>query len=117
VDHYEYLRLLRDDDPHWLTLVRWVLVSLIAAEESGVTRQNVRERMRDPVMMRALDPGEDIDTAIRVALGWQVRAVESVGNYGELFERDHGSHSPLNLDRGLNQLWTQGGLMYAPPVR
>jgi general L-amino acid transport system substrate-binding protein len=70
VDQYEYLRLLRDDDPHWLTLVRWVLVSLIAAEESCVTRENVRERMRDPVFMRASAPREEINTAIGAAHGW-----------------------------------------------
>ena len=55
---------VRDDDQHWLMLVRWVLYSLIQAEESGVTRENVRERMRDPLVMRALDPGDDIDAAI-----------------------------------------------------
>ncbi|MGF6603336.1 general L-amino acid transport system substrate-binding protein [Paraburkholderia sp. GAS448] len=104
---------VRDDDPEWLTLVRWVLFSLIAAEESGITRENVR----DPLVIRALAPGDDIDTAIGAEPGWEVRAVQSVGNYGELFDRNLGSQSALNLERGLNRLWTQGGLMYAPPVR
>lgn len=108
---------VRDDDPNWLTLVRWVLFLLITAEESGITRENVREHMHDPLVTRALDPGDDIDTVIGVEPGWEVRAIQSVGNYGELFDRNLGAHSTLNLDRGLNRLWTQGGLMYAPPLR
>ncbi len=109
--------VVRDDDAHWLTLVRWVFFSLIAAEEANVTRENVGERMRDPVVARAFDAGDDVSRAIGVEPGWAVRAVQSVGNYGQIFDRNLGPGSPLNLERGLNRLWTQGGLMYAPPMR
>jgi general L-amino acid transport system substrate-binding protein len=108
---------VRDDDAHWLTLVRWVFFSLIAAEEADITRENVGERMRDPVVERAFDAGDDFSRAIGVEPGWAVRAVQSVGNYGQIFDRNLGPGSPLNLERGLNRLWTQGGLMYAPPMR
>jgi general L-amino acid transport system substrate-binding protein len=109
--------VVRADDDTWLTLVRWVLFSLINAEENGITQDNVRERMSDPVVARMLDPGSDVTSAIGVEPGWVARAVQSVGNYGEIFDRNFGPRSPLNLERGLNRLWTQGGLMYAPPVR
>src|SRR5258705_1226629 len=105
--------VVRDDDAHWLTLVRWVFFSLIAAEEANVTRENVGERMRDPVVARAFDAGDDVSKAIGVEPGWAVRAVQSVGNYGQMFDRNLGPGSSLNLERGLNRLWTQGGLMYA----
>jgi general L-amino acid transport system substrate-binding protein len=109
--------VVRADDDTWLTLVRWVLFSLITAEEYGVTQANVRERMRDPAVARALDPGADVATALGIDAGWVARAIAGAGNYGEIFDRNLGSNSSLNLERGLNRLWTQGGLMYAPPVR
>ncbi|MBB1631441.1 amino acid ABC transporter substrate-binding protein [Cupriavidus sp. UME77] len=109
--------VVRNDDQQWLTLVRWVLFSLIAAEESGITQSNVPERMRDPLLAAALDPGDDASKALGVAPGWATRAVQSVGNYGEMFERNLGAQSPLKLERGPNRPWTQGGLMYAPPMR
>ncbi|SAL01525.1 extracellular solute-binding protein [Caballeronia arationis] len=109
--------VVRATDDAWLTLVHWVLLSLIAAEEYGVTQGNVKERMRDPAIAKALEPGTDVSTALGVEPGWVERAVLSVGNYGEIFERNLGARSPLGLERGVNRLWTQGGLMYAPPVR
>jgi general L-amino acid transport system substrate-binding protein len=109
--------VVRATDETWLVLVRWVLLSLIAAEESGVTQGNGKERMRDPLIAGPLEPGTDVSTAIGVEPGWVERAILSVGNYGEMFERNLGARSPLDLERGLNRLWTQGGLMYAPPVR
>jgi len=108
--------VVRGGDEHWLTLVRWVLFSLVAAEEIGVTRDNVRERLNDPVVKRELSPGDDISKVLGVEPGWAVRAVQSVGNYGEMFDRNLGVASPLKLERGLNRLWKQGGLMYAPPL-
>ena len=108
---------VRADDALWLTLTRWVLFSLIAAEERGVTQASLRAPMPDPTLKPLLDPGSEIDAALGVEPGWETRAIQSVGNYGELFERNLGAHSALNLERGLNRLWTQGGLMYAPPTR
>ena len=109
--------VVRTGDGAWLTLVRWVLFSLIAAGGYGVTQSNVRVRLRDPLVARALDPGTDVDTANGVERGWVARAVQVVGNYGEMFDRNLGARSPLNLERGLNRLWTEGGLIYAPPMR
>ena len=108
---------MRSGDDDWLTLVRWVLFSLVAAEENGVTRDNVRERLRDPAVQRVLGAGGELGTALGTDADWAARAVQSVGNYGEMFERNVGRRSALNLERGLNRLWTQGGLMYAPPMR
>ncbi|MGT2429541.1 hypothetical protein [Cupriavidus basilensis] len=108
---------MRNDDQRWLTLVRWVLFSLIAAEEAGITQASASERMRDPAVASAFEAGADASQALGVEPGWAARAVQSVGNYGELFDRNLGAKSPLGLERGLNRLWTQGGLMYAPPVR
>lgn len=108
---------VRGGDQSWATLVRWVLFSLVIAEEFNVTRDNLQERLRDPAVQRALVAGDEIDRTIGAAHGWTVRAVQSVGNYGEIFDRNLGTHSPLRLERGPNRLWTQGGLMYAPPMR
>lgn len=106
-------------DEEWFTIVRWVLISLIQAEEGGFTRANIRERIgRDDLRSKAWrDLDGLIAKSLGIAPGWGLRAVESVGNYGEIFDRNLGKESPLKLDRGLNRLWTEGGLMYAPPFR
>lgn len=112
--------VVRRGDDEWLTLVRWVLFALVTAEEHGITRDNagaMRENARDPAVLRALDAGGELGKALGTDRDWALRAVLSVGNYGEMFERNLGSQSPLKLERGLNRLWTQGGLMYAPPMR
>ena len=111
---------VRSGDEEWLTLVRWVLFSLIAAEEFGMTHDNVRtirETTTHPAVRRALGMDREFSDALKTDPEWALRAVESVGNYGEMFERNLGNQSPLHLERGLNRLWTQGGLIYAPPFR
>jgi general L-amino acid transport system substrate-binding protein len=112
--------VVRRGDDDWLTLVRWVLFALIAAEEQGITRDNVREireTTQHPALRRALGADGGFGPMLGTDPNWALQAVESVGNYGEMYERNFGVHSLLHLDRGLNRLWTQGGLMYAPPVR
>lgn len=109
--------VVRGGDNRWLTLVRWVLFTLIAAEELGVTRENHRMRIRDPLVEDALVPDNTVTRTLGVEPGWTIRALESVGNYGEMFDRNLGAQSPLALERGINGLWTHGGLMYAPPMR
>lgn len=109
--------LVRAGDDPWLTLVRWVLYALVAAEEHGITRDNVRQRMADPATQRLLGGGAEVSLMLGVEPGWGERALLSAGNYGEMFERNLGRASPLKLERGLNNLWNKGGLMYAPPVR
>ena len=112
--------VVRRGDDDWVTLVRWVLFALIASEEAGITRDNVAailKETRDPVLRRALGIEGGFGKALGVGDDWAVRVVKAVGNYGEMFERNIGYDSALKLDRGLNRLWTQGGLMYAPPLR
>lgn len=111
---------VRSGDEEWLTLVRWVLFALVAAEEHGITHDNVRairETAKHPALRRALGADGGLSQALGIDPEWALRAVESVGNYGESFDRNLGSHSPLHLERSLNRPWTQGGLMYAPPIR
>lgn len=109
--------VVRAGDDDWLTMVRWVLFALVGAEENGITRDNVLQRMREPAYQRMLSASSETGKALGVDADWAVRAVQSVGNYGEMFERNVGAKSPLKIERGLNQLWTKGGLMYAPPLR
>jgi general L-amino acid transport system substrate-binding protein len=109
--------VVRGSDLSWLTLVRWVLFTLVAAEELGVTRENLHDRLGDPAVKRALGDDDGINRGLGVERGWMARAVQSVGNYGEMFDRNLGPRTPLKLERGLNRLSTQGGLMYAPPLR
>ncbi len=109
--------VVRGGDRQWLTLVRWVLFALVTAEEVGVTRDNLQARLADPAVKRALTGDDAIARSLGVEQGWMVRAVRSVGNYGEMFDRNLGPGSPIKLDRGLNRLWTQGGLMIAPPLQ
>jgi len=112
--------VVRRGDDDWFTLVRWVVFALIAAEEEGITRDNVEvifKEAHDPVLRRAFGIDGGFGKALGVGNDWAVRAVRAVGNYDEMFERNIGHGSALKLDRGLNRLWTQGGLMYAPPPR
>jgi general L-amino acid transport system substrate-binding protein len=108
-----------DSDREWVTLVRWVLYGLILAEEYGATRDNVEAVVaggRTPLSRLLGDHRTLLAKALGVTPGWAVRAVQAVGNYGEMYERNLGTGSPLRIERGLNRLWSQGGLMYAPPI-
>ena len=112
--------VVRRDDEEWLTLVKWVLYALIEAEERGVTQANVRtllDTATDPGTRHFLASDGLPAKALKLKPGWVVRVIEAVGNYGEIFERHLGSHSEIKLERGLNRLWTQGGLLYSPPFR
>ncbi|WP_217633657.1 amino acid ABC transporter substrate-binding protein [Thiocapsa roseopersicina] len=106
-------------DPEWTTLVRWVLNALILAEEYGVNRANidaVDAEGTNPLVRRTDDERGLIARALGVEPRWGIRAVRAVGNYGEMFERNVGRDSPLKIERGLNRLWTEGGLHYVPPL-
>ena len=111
--------VLRGDE-EWFTLVKWVLFALVAAEEYGITRENVqakRQQKTDPMLQDFFAVSDHYSKALGVKPDWAAKTVESVGNYGEIFERNLGGQSALKLERGLNRLWTRGGLMYAPPFR
>jgi general L-amino acid transport system substrate-binding protein len=109
------------DDPQWATIVNWTVEALIQAEESGVTQANLAEmkmkKSDDVVIRRLLGLQRGYGQLIGLDDAWAARVIEAVGNYGEIFERDLGSGSVMKLPRGLNNLWTQGGLMYALPIR
>lgn len=111
--------VVRDDDPQWADLVRWVLLALVAAEERDITAADaVRMRQSgDAEARRLLGSEGNLARFLKLDDEWALRAVQAVGNYGELFDRHLGRNSPLNLDRGPNKLWTHGGLLWAPPVR
>jgi general L-amino acid transport system substrate-binding protein len=109
--------VVRAGDEEWVTLVRWVLFALVAAEEQGITRDNAATRMRTPAARRSIGAADEFSAMLGVPPGWALRAVQAAGNYGELFERNLGSATPLKLERGANRPWTEGGLLYAPPMR
>jgi general L-amino acid transport system substrate-binding protein len=112
--------VVRRGDDEWFAIAKWVLYGLIEAEEYGVTQANVGQMMadsQDPVVMRITGKSEDMGKHLGLDKEWLVRAIRAVGNYGEMFERNVGPKTPLNLPRGLNNLWSKGGLQYAPPVR
>jgi general L-amino acid transport system substrate-binding protein len=105
-------------DPQWAAIVSWTVSALIEAEEDGVTAANVKAMTNsEDLRVRLLlgtTPG--IGRTLGLDDAWAERAIAVVGNYGEIYERDVGRSSPLKLDRGLNALWTHGGLIYAQPL-
>jgi general L-amino acid transport system substrate-binding protein len=109
--------VVRSGDDDWFTLVRWVLFALVGAEEAGLTRAGLSERARNPDAQRTLGRVEQSGQALGVDDDWMLRVVQSVGNYGEIYERNLGRDSAFNIERGPNKPWTRGGLMYAPPFR
>lgn len=111
--------MVRHGDDQWFDVVKWVLAGLIEAEEQGITQANVDARLRDtnPTVQRMLGVTPGYGRALGLDERWLFNAIKAVGNYGESFERHLGSGSPIGLPRGLNDLWTRGGLMYALPLR
>jgi len=110
---------VRTGDPQWAAIVDWTLHGLIQAEEMGITRANLQEMKKrdDMLVQRLLGTHKGWGTFLGLDDDWACRAIEAVGNYGEIFERDLGSHSPMKLDRGLNNLSSHGGLIYSNPIR
>ena len=111
--------MVRRGDDEWFAIVKWVVHGLLAAEEYGVTQANVdsMKGSTDPVIGSILGTTEDTGKPLGLDRQWLARAIKTTGNYGEIFERNVGPKSALRLPRGLNNLWTKGGLMYAYPVR
>lgn len=111
--------VVRNGDPEWATLVGWVRHALVAAEEHGITRDNVDARvagMRGGIASLLTGQNELVSRSLGVQRDWALRAVRAVGNYGEVYERNLGKDTPLAIERGDNRSWTEGGLMYAPPI-
>ncbi|MBK1624853.1 amino acid ABC transporter substrate-binding protein [Afifella marina] len=110
---------VRQGDDQWFNVVKWTLFALINAEELGVTQDNVDEMKNsdNPSIKRLLGTEGSFGESIGLDKEWAVNAIKAVGNYGEMFNRNVGPDTELGIDRGLNKLWSDGGLQYAPPVR
>ncbi|WP_129141313.1 amino acid ABC transporter substrate-binding protein [Modicisalibacter coralii] len=112
--------VVRQGDDQWFDIVKWTLFAMLNAEELGVTRDNV-DAMRDnppnPDVARLLGKDGTFGEQLGLSNDWAYNIVKQVGNYGEVYARNVGMDSPLEVERGINALWTDGGIQYAPPVR
>jgi general L-amino acid transport system substrate-binding protein len=111
--------VVRHNDDQWFDLVKWTHYMMINAEELGVTKANVADMAKsdNPEIKRLLGTEGKYGESIGLTNDWGMRIIRHVGNYGESFERNVGSGSRLKIARGQNNLWTKGGLQYAPPIR
>ncbi|MBL8837823.1 MAG: amino acid ABC transporter substrate-binding protein [Alphaproteobacteria bacterium] len=112
--------VVRQGDAHWGDLVRWVLNGMIAAEAFGITSQNVEQQRassRNAEVRRMLGAEGNFGQMLGLSNDWLFNAIKQVGNYGESFERTVGMQSPLRLERGRNQLWLRGGILFTPPFQ
>ncbi|MEX0603292.1 MAG: amino acid ABC transporter substrate-binding protein [Marinobacter sp.] len=111
--------VVRQGDDQWFNIVKWALFTQINAEELGITQDNVSEMKSsdNPEIQRLLGTTGDMGEKLGLPADFGFRIIETVGNYGEMYDRNVGPDTPLGLDRGLNALWNDGGIMYAPPVR
>jgi general L-amino acid transport system substrate-binding protein len=110
---------VRHGDNQFADIVRWTQYAMVEAEEYGITSKNVDDMLKseNPTIKRILGVTPGMGKALGVDEKWVYNIVKQVGNYGESFDRNVGAGSPLKIERGLNKLWTQGGLQYAPPIR
>ena len=113
--------LVRHGDDEWGDIVRWTLNVLIIAEEKGITKENVRamaaETQKDAELNRMFGTEGEYGAMLDLSADWVVNVIAAIGNYGELFEQYLGVNTDIGLERGVNALWTDGGLIYAPPYR
>jgi general L-amino acid transport system substrate-binding protein len=113
--------VVRHGDNDWADIVKWTYYVMVAAEELGITQANVAELAsaptNNPEINRILGTEGEFGAMFGLDQTWAVNVISAVGNYGEVFERNIGETTPIGLARGLNALWTQGGLQYAPPFR
>lgn len=112
---------VRQGDDKWFDIVSWVHYAMLNAEEAGITSKNVDEFKANggPDIKRMLgsEQGSKIGADLGVSEDWAYNIIKQVGNYGEVFDRNVGAGSPLKIARGINALWTKGGLQYGPPIR
>ncbi|WLH13768.1 amino acid ABC transporter substrate-binding protein [Pseudomonas hefeiensis] len=112
--------VVRNGDEEWAKVVRWTGYAMLNAEEAGITSKNVEaeaKSTKNPDVARMLGADGEYGKDLKLPKDWVVQIVKQVGNYGEVFERNLGKGTPLEIDRGMNALWTNGGIQYAPPVR
>ena len=112
--------VVRHGDNNWGDIVRWTYFAMLIAEEKGITKANIDEVLAattDPEVKRLLGTEGEMGAMMGLDAAWAYNSIKAVGNYGEVFEANIGTSTPIGLARGLNALWSQGGLQYAPPVR
>jgi general L-amino acid transport system substrate-binding protein len=111
--------LVRHGDHQWGDVARWTLNAMIIAEEIGISSKNVDDMKNstNPEVRRLLGVEGDYGNMLNLSADWAYNIVKTIGNYGEIFERHIGPNTPIGLERGLNQLWTKGGILYVPPFR
>lgn len=112
--------VIRQDDQRFRDIVAWTFYAGVLAEEFGVTKANVADEAansKNPEVQRLLGKTGDFGAKLGLANDWAVKVIATAGNYGEIYERNLGSASKVKLVRGQNELWSRGGLLYAPPVR
>lgn len=111
--------VVRQGDDEWFNIVKWTYNAMVAAEEHGITSENADEMKtaNSPAIKRILGTEGKLGENLGLDSEWAYRIIKQVGNYGEVFERNVGVNTPLGMERGLNALWTNGGLQYSPPLR
>ncbi len=110
---------VRQGDDKWFTIVKWTLFALINGEELGLTKANIDEKKTsdNPEIKRFVGAEGDFGTGIGLTNEWAYNVIKNVGNYGEIFDANVGPSTKLGIARGLNNLWSKGGIQYAPPIR
>jgi general L-amino acid transport system substrate-binding protein len=112
--------VVRRGDDEWFAIAKWVLYAMIESEEYGVNSGNVddmKANSDNPTVQRLLGVSGNMGELVGLSQDWAYNVIKQVGNYGEIYNRNVGPDTPLGLERGVNDLWTRGGLMYAMPVR
>ncbi len=110
---------VRQGDEKWFSIARWTYFALLDAEELGVNQLNVDDMLvsDSPAVKRLLGVDADFGSPIGLTPDWAFRIIKHVGNYGEIYARHVGLQTPIGIARGINELWTRGGIQYAPPIR
>jgi general L-amino acid transport system substrate-binding protein len=111
--------VVRQGDVQWFNIVKWVQFAMVNAEELGVTSKNIDEALKSesPDVRRLVGAEGNYGERLGLTNDWAARIIKLVGNYGEVYERNVGTGSELAIPRGINQLWSKGGILYAPPIR
>jgi general L-amino acid transport system substrate-binding protein len=111
--------VVRQKDDDWLLIVKWTIYAMVVAEELGINSKNIDEAMKSekPEIKRFVGTEGAYGEQLGLSKDWAARIIRHVGNYAEVYDRNVGVGSPLGIPRGLNQLWSEGGIQYAPPIR
>jgi general L-amino acid transport system substrate-binding protein len=109
--------VVRQGDDNWFNIVKWSLNAMIEAEELGITSKNIYSASKNPGVQRLKGESGKLHEHLGLDRKWSFNIVKQVGNYGEVFERNIGMSTPMQLPRGVNQLWTKGGILYSPAFR